>query len=69
MHILQVGDPVCFTTDKAYKYSGQRFYIKEIKVDGSMLLGRKKDNLCDIWTLNSEGVWKALKGQNKAVYR
>ena len=67
---MNVGDPVQIKTDKAYKYHGQRFYVKVVSPDGDVLVGRKKDDLVDILFDKScvTDLTVVAPGQNKAVY-
>lgn len=68
---MNIGDPVEIRTDKAYKYGGQRFYVKAVGPNGDVLVGRKKDSLVDI-CFNVDCVANGLRvvppGQNKAIY-
>ena len=68
---MKVGDPVEIRTDKAYKYTGQRFYVKGVGPTGDVLVGRKKDDLCDICYdvgCVKVGLRVVSPGENIAIY-
>lgn len=68
---LNIGDPVEIRTDKAYKYKGYRFFVKDIGPSGDVLVGREQDDLVDICYdvgCVEVGLRVVPKGQNKAIY-